>query len=219
MGKDFTQVVITSDPGKLPPAVRAMVDKSKPLAPGVVFFEERFTVAGTARVLALGIVLAVIGLIIGLAGIIGVTSPGPGSYGVWIILTGFAFLYGGYWMFGSLRARWAVMRAQKAGEHSRYGIFVSDDLLINNSWFDTTVIPRSAYQGMQGQSLRYDLNGEAKSFALPGALVGAEHASLDDAISAWSKTSVDAAHWQAGAVKKAWMAGPSPARTRNCRAP
>jgi len=185
------QVLITSEAAKLPPALRSMIDESQPLAPDVRFFEEKFTTGSIARMLGLGIVLAVIGVLLCLFGLSLLLHPGPNyrgfdAYDTWPFLAGLVFLLGSFMLISSLRGRWAVKRAQEAGAATRYGIFLSSDLLVSRSWFDTTVIPRPLFKGLEDRSVHYAHDGQTKSFALPATIVSMDPAQLDKAIRAWA---------------------------------
>jgi len=81
------------------------------------------------------------------------------------------------------------MREQQRGAVTRYGIFLVNDLLICRSWFDTTIIPRPLFKGLRGRAVHYDLEGAAKSFDLPSAIVGKEVREMDEAIEQWAMRS------------------------------
>jgi len=181
------EVIITSEPDKLPPDVRALIDEAQPLAPGIRFFEERYTLLDMGRTVGAGILLGVIGLVCCLFGVslfFYVTQFE--SYDLAPLFAGGVFLFASWMMISSLGGRWRVMRKQQAGTPTRYGLFLKDDMLVSNSWFQTTVIPRLGFLGLQNRSVLYLFDSKTKSFTLPKAVVGTEAAQLDAAIETWA---------------------------------
>jgi len=184
------QVIITTLPEKLPEAVRAMIDESRPLAEGTHFFEERFTMGGSARNLVLGVGIGLLGILLALFGVYLVldqsTSPrGLDSYDFLPLVVGLVLIFGAYLLVASVGGRQALIRAQKAGRRTRYGIFLDTDLLVSRNWFDTTVIPKPLFKGLAGRSVQYDHDGQVKRFALPATFVDTDPAQVEAAIRGW----------------------------------
>ena len=185
------QVIITSLPEKLPEDVRAMIDENQPLAAGTRFFEERFTMGGSARNLLLGIGIGLLGTIVALSGVYlvfdsGRSPRGLESYDFLPLVAGLVLIFGAYLLIASLGGRQALIRAQKTGRRTRYGIFLNAELLVSRNWFDTTVIPRPLFKGLAGRAVQYALDGQVKTFNLPGSFVDAEAAQVEAAIRTWS---------------------------------
>jgi hypothetical protein len=185
------KIIITSLPEKLPEEVRALIDEQRPLPADVPFFEERFTLASIAGTTVMGIVVIVLGVVLSLIGVLaalgkafllGLIVPFPVP-----LLAGVVCLFGGYLLVSSLGGRTKLGREQAAGAVTRYGIFLLGDLLICRSFFDTTVIPRPFFKGLEGRAVHYELDGAAKSFNLPAAIVGRDVRDMDAAIAEWAK--------------------------------
>lgn len=186
-------VLITSLPEKLPLEIRQLEDAGQPLPADVRFFEEKLTAASLLKPVILGVMLEILGVLLILPFLylfpfrapLTVYSPQFG-YGAAFGATGVVFLFGGYLLLRSLRPRYRLMQQQHQGVDTRYGIFLTGDLLVSHSWFDTTIIPRSFFKGLQGNAVAYELNGSLKSFDLPGAFVGAEMPRVQQAIRDWA---------------------------------
>jgi len=190
-GRGLAKVVITDEPGVLPPEIRPMVDPGTPLAPGVRFFEEKFTLAGTARTLGMGLGLGIAGLLMVVFGVKLLiyalsTYARIDAYDSWPLVAGLVFLFASGLMIHSLKGRWSVMRAQQAGTRTRYGIFLVDDILVSRRWFDITVIPLAMFQGLKNRSVAYEFGGKPKSFDLPSDIVGADTSGMLEAIRQWA---------------------------------
>ena len=97
-------------------------------------------------------------------------------------------LFAGYWLLTSLWPRYQLIRQQASGVSQRYGIFLIGDLLVSHSWFDTTIIPATAFRGLRDSAVAYEFNGQTKSFTLP-EIIGAGRPRLGEAIRRWSGTS------------------------------
>ena len=189
-------VLITSEPEKIPADVRLLQDGGRPLPANVQFFEEKFTLTGLVKSLVLGFALLVVGVLVIAFFFYVVFSPrpvtvssGPTSFDFAIGGVGLAFLVGGYLLLSSVRSEYRLMREQGRGTDTRYGIFLVGDLLIRHGTVDTTIIPRPFFKGLAGNAVRYELKGEAKSFNLPDAFVGKEPRLVMQAIESWAASS------------------------------
>jgi hypothetical protein len=78
------------------------------------------------------------------------------------------------------------MKRQREGAQSRYGVFLLDDLLVSHGWFDTTVIPRPSFKGLDGRAVKYALLGEVQTFDLPREIVRDGQDALANAIRSWA---------------------------------
>jgi hypothetical protein len=78
------------------------------------------------------------------------------------------------------------MKQQRAGRQTRYGVFLLDDLLISRDWFDTTIIPRPFFKGLDGREVRYQLLGQEKTFDLPREIVCNNQDALASAVRKWA---------------------------------
>ncbi len=188
------EVFITSEPEKLPPEIRALLDEGCPQACGATFFEEKFTASGQLRSWLLGGGLMLGGALIFFFGLTLLFTPKRAVYDEhvassswWLLGAGAVLSYGGYLLFGSGKGKGAVRRRQERGERTRYGIFLLPDALVSHSWFDTTVIPRAFFRGLDGNVLKYEFKKQAKSFDLPAELVGSSGEALRTAIENWAK--------------------------------
>ena len=186
-------VLITSQPEKLSPEVRALQDPARPLPGGTRFFEEKFVFGGLVKQLGLGIALIAVGVPVLLFAIVVMFSPSnttvysdTSQYDVWLAVIGLVLVLGGYIFISTLKSKYRVMKQQQKGIASRYGVFLSGDLLIGNNSFDTTIIPRSRFKGVQAGAVQYEVNGAVKSFNLPEEIVGADRGALESAIRAWA---------------------------------
>ena len=184
------QVIITTLPEKLPEDVRAMIDENQPLAAGIRFFEERFTTGGSALSLIRGIGVGILGILVTLFGAYAVfdsaTNPrGLASSDFLLLVVGLVLIFGAYLLIGSLGGRQALISAQKAGQQTRYGIFLNEELLVSRSWFDTTVIPRALFKGLAGRAVQYEHGGQVKTFNLPATFIGLENGQVEAAILGW----------------------------------
>jgi hypothetical protein len=188
-------VLIASEPDKIPPDVGQLQDGDKPLPASVQFFEEEFTLRGIVKSLVLGLALAVVGILVILFFFYVLFGPrpttvysGPTSFDFAIGGVGLAFLIGGYLLLASVRSEYRLMREQHRGRDTRYGIFLVKDMLISHNSSDTTIIPRPFFKGLAGGAVRYELKGEAKSFNLPGAFVGRDPRLVEQAIVEWASS-------------------------------
>jgi hypothetical protein len=190
-------VVITSDPEKIPPEIRALRDEGQPLPPGAQFFEQRFTFVGLLKTALIGLVLALIGLITFIFFIamvldsFGPTTVASSTYSSQIIFASLAvsavFWFGCYFMLSSLLP---AARLAWSGRPSRYGITVFGDCLISYSLFDTTIIPRDKLTSITAGKVGYLLKGEEKSFALP-SIVDNRQQQLEAVIRSWKSAQAE----------------------------
>ncbi|MBV9658433.1 MAG: hypothetical protein JO295_10025 [Verrucomicrobia bacterium] len=187
-------VLTTSDPEKLPPEVRVLLDETQPLPPGTAFFEQRFSAAWLIQNALIGLGLLGFGALLLLLGVVWlfayrgpVTVYSNSNAELWLIVVGLVLGVGGWMMLASFPAGWALGRRQNAGARTRYGIFLLPGILVSRSWFDTTVIPREHFRGLASNALRYDSKGQTKSYTLPPEWIGSSLAQLAAAIHAWSQ--------------------------------
>lgn len=169
------ETLITGEVAKLPPEVRPYFDPQQPLPASVQFFEERKTASDLARTIALGIGLIAVGLALLLLGILLIV----------LSVIGIIFLVAGGWILYTARTRRDSMKAQQAGEHTRYGIFLFGDTFAQNNEFGYTLIPRSKFLGIVNGQVDYMVHGEEKFFDLPKEIVGADIKTMLAAIEAW----------------------------------
>ncbi len=189
----LTQVLITGEHSKLPADYQPLFDEQQPLPANVQFFEERKTVGNLLWTL-LGIGLLVIGLLGTCFGVFAlfepVTSPATTTVATTSSITpfviGLVFLLGGGLLLGSLRQRQRIRQAQQAGKVTRLGIYLTPDVLISHNEFDYTLIPRSEFRSLQGNTVHYVWHEQAKSFGLPSKLVSATPQTMLTAISQWA---------------------------------
>lgn len=185
-------VLITSIPEKIPPEIRQLQDGSRPLPADVAFFEEKFTLSGMLKSAMLGLILTIVGLVLMFVFIYllffiprNTVYSSSGDYEFWIGGVGFVFLIGGWLMLKSLGGSYRLMRQQHQGIDTRYGIFLTGDLLVSHNWLETTIIPRPFFKGVVDGAIRYEVGGSVKSFDLPGAIVGKDTQLLEAAVRAW----------------------------------
>jgi hypothetical protein len=187
-------VLIGVGSDKLPPQVRDLEDPQQPLPAGAQFFEEKFASGGLVRQFMLGLLLVVIGppLILFSLALISHTSrwtyyySDSWQYMYYIGGAGVASVIAGVALIWSIVPKYRLMKRQGEGTQTRYGVFLLDDLLIRHGWFDTTVIPRPFFQGLDGRAVKYVLLGEAKTFDLPREIVRDGQDALANAIRCWA---------------------------------
>lgn len=188
--------IITSDAEKQPESVRGLLEESRPLPPGVGFFEQRYTSAIFVKRVVIGLVLLLIGAVLILFSMEFLYEYGRHIdpkyreyFNIKEFLAGAAFVFASWLMVSSLPAGWALKRRQEAGERTRHGIFLTPEALVSRSQFDTTVIPRENFRGLNGGNVNYVLKeaGEPKSFTLPTDWVGGSPAQVEQAIAFWSQ--------------------------------
>lgn len=186
-------VLITSEPEKIPPDIRQLQDRDRPLPTGVQFFEEKFTLGGIMKSLFFGLVLMAVAVLVILFFFWALffakpttVYSGPTSFDFAIGGVGLAFLIGGYFLLSSVRSEYGLMRKQGRGVDTRYGIFLVKDLFIRHSSLETMAIPRPFFKGLVGNAVHYELKGEAKSFNLPKDFVGKDPRNVAQAIETWA---------------------------------
>ena len=187
------ETITTSAPEKLPEAVRALLVETRPLPPGVTFFEQRFTVAALAGRLVLGLALmalCVLMIPISIAWFLDslrhATVYDTNHLERWMFVAGAVLGVAGWILVASIQACLALGRKQKAGERTRYGIFLTPEALVWRSYFDTTVIPPANFRGVESRVVRYMGNHAEKSFTLPMEWIGP--ADPEGAIRSWSRS-------------------------------
>jgi len=177
---EHRRVLITGDPAKLPPDIRPLLDPAQPLPRGARFYEEQKTAGSIAWTIALGLGLIIVGLaliFLGAAFLI-------------VSLIGLVFVVAGAWVIYTVRARLRSHHVQQAGQHTRYGIFLVGDSLVEQSEFGTTIIPRSEIQSLDGGKLVYRLNDDKKSIELPRQVVGMARQDMLAQVHAWRDAKV-----------------------------
>jgi hypothetical protein len=184
-------VIITSDPEKLPPEIRALQDEAQPMPPGARFFEQRFSFLMLVRNGAIALVLALLGLAaFVLFAIMVVESFGPTTVAnssfdsrieLSVLAVSAVLWFACYLMLGSLLP---AARLAWSGKRSRYGIVLMGDRLVSHSLFDTTIVPRDKFTSITGGKVGYQLGGDAKSFTLPDIIDDRRH-ELEAAIRSW----------------------------------
>jgi len=189
----LSQVLITGERTKLPTDYQPLFDEQQPLPPEIQFFEERKTAGSLLWRLLLGIGLLIIGLLgacVGLsvlfypdtAGSTTVTS----TVSITPLLISLVFILGGGLLLGSLRQTQRLRREQQAGKATRQGIYLTPDVLVSHDEFAYTLIPRSEFRGLQGNTVHYVWNDKAKSFRLPAELVNVAPQAMLAAIAQWA---------------------------------
>ncbi|MDB5325287.1 MAG: hypothetical protein JWM57_856 [Phycisphaerales bacterium] len=188
-------VLITIDHDKLPPAVAALVDPLGQIPPGVQFFEKRITPRDmvVAGLWAAGLgFLGLICIVFGAIEIIHPTGPVTVSSGAnwWPLAFGFTCGIAAWVMGASIPTQFRARAAQLAGQQTRIGIFVTDNLLIEGTESAFTLIPRPAFVSIEGRTLRYTLKGQPKSLRLPGEIVGNTPEAAAHAVMQWASLPV-----------------------------
>lgn len=177
MANDEPHTLITGEIEKLPPETRPYFDLNQPLPASVKFFEERKTAASIARMVVIGIGLIVVGLVLVLLGVVFIVFP----------LVGLVFIFAGGWILYSTRTTAKSKDAQDAGQHTRYGIFLSGNTLAQYNEFGYTLIPRQEFLRVENGQVKYLVNDEEKSFDLPREIAGGDAQTMVAAIDAWGK--------------------------------
>lgn len=184
------EVLITSDPAKLPSEVAALLDPSVPLPAETAFFEKRYELAEMMHRLlfAIGISLAAAVIIpFGIAFLFSypqVTTTTSVDY----LPLGFGLVcaLAAWMMLASIRTCWNLRRLQSLGQPTRRGTFLTPAALIQAGEIDTTVIPRSRFRGLVGKTVKYHQRDAEKSYRLPAALLNATPQQLEQAITQWA---------------------------------
>ena len=185
--------IVTSLPEKLPAEVRLLLDEAQPLPPGVVFFEERITIAALAKRGLLGLALLAVGVLIVLFGLsmlfsvrhnTTVYSSNDGTW--WVLAVGAVFCFAGWFMVSSIPAGLTLSRQQQAGKQTRYGLFLLPKAQVWRTYADTTVIPRTKFHHLENTTLHYVTKTGVKSFALPMEWIGVTPVKVVQAIAAWT---------------------------------
>jgi MFS family permease len=180
----------------LPSNIRDLEDPQRPLPSGAQFFEERFAPGRLAWQLALGILATVAGpaiillfltIVYHLDREIFSLTDSDWKFVFYTFAIGAVSLLGGIMLLLSILPKYRLMKQQRAGNQTRHGIFLLDDLLIRHHWFDTTIIPRPFFKGLDGREVRYQLLGEEKTFDLPREIVCNDQDALASAIRSWAK--------------------------------
>jgi hypothetical protein len=184
------EVLITDEPQKMPEDVRALLDEHIPIPSNVTLFEERRSTGGVAKTWLLGGGLVLAGIVIGLFGmlIIHWDSQTPNRTGsvTWKpFVIGCVFIFAGVMVIRTIPRQLTLARAQQSGRITRYGIFLTPTQLVHRNEFQTVIIPRTAFRGVEGKAAKYEYKGETKSFNLPSEIVGKTVDDLLRAIRAW----------------------------------
>lgn len=186
------EVLLVSDPTKLPPEVASLLDPATPLPIGTTFFEKRYDLAEMMRrlIVAIGLGLAS-GVLIpfGVAFLFSTGSGvGSGSSSLDFMPLGFGLVcvLSSWMLLTSLRPCWNLRRLQLLGQPTRRGTFVTPAALIHASESDTIVIPLSRFRGLSGTSVKYHDKDVEKSYRLPAALLTATPQQLEQAITQWA---------------------------------
>lgn len=189
------ETISTSLPEKLPEEIRGLLVETRPLPPGVMFFEQRFTAASLAGRLLLGLALLAAAALLVPFGLVWLFSPQKNAtvydnnnLDWWFLAFGVVVGVAGWMLVASIPACLALGRRQKAGEQTRYGVFLTSEALVWRSYFDTTVIPRENFRGLQNRAVHYESANGEKSFTLPVDWIGA--AEPGQAIRSWSQPSM-----------------------------
>lgn len=187
--------ISTSDPEKLPESVRGLLKETRPLPPGVSFFEQRYTAATFLKRIGIGLVLWLIAVVLILFSMEFLYEYGRHIdpkyreyFNIKEFVAGAVFAYAGWLMVSSVRAGWALKRRQEAGERTRHGIFLTPEALVCQSQFDTTMIPRANFRGLNGNNVDYLVKDVPKSFGMPSEWVGLSPAQVQQAIVQWRET-------------------------------
>jgi hypothetical protein len=188
-------VIITSDPAKLPPEILALQDENQPLPQDAQFFEQRFTFSELLKTAAIGAVLAFLGLITfiffiySVIDLFGPTTVAYSNYQSQTIFGSLAvsgvFFFASYLMLGSIKPAFGLAWS---GRHSRYGITLLGDRFVSHSLFDTTVIPREKFISLVAGKVNYRLGEKDSWFMLPD-IAGGRRPQLEAAIQSWKAVS------------------------------
>ena len=191
MPNEGDSVIITSDRAKLPPDVQTLVDEGSPLPSGWQFYETKMTMGSILFYLILGGALVLLGLgalLFSLETLIW-TSKHATVYNSGLhwkpLFFGIGVIFGGGWMLYTVPGKFRLLQSQGAGKATRFGIYLAPGRLVSHSDFDTTVLPKSEFRGLDGKSVKYVLNGQDKSFNLPAEIVGRPVTDLHQAVQNW----------------------------------
>jgi hypothetical protein len=178
-GRDLVDVIITTDPEKLPAQIRALQDPARPLPIGAQFFEQRFTFMGLLQNVTIGALLAIMALIafmFFIALLVESFGPTTVAYSQYDSKVEFgALAFSGVFGFGSYLMLSSVIPIASlawSGQHTRYGLVLLGEWLVSHSMFDTTVIPRDKLTGVAAGKVGYLLGQAHKSLTLPNIVDG-----------------------------------------------
>lgn len=191
------EVLIVSKTDDLPSQIRDLVDPTQQLPPGAQFFEAKIVPGSLALQFVGGLLATIAGAAILLLSVLlmvderNVIRFGLGDslyhYLSYMFALGLVGLLGGPMLLLTIRSRYRQMKQQREGRsQNRYGIFLLDNLLISNTWLDTTIIPRLFFKGLDGRAVKYELVGETKTFNLPGETVCNDQDAMGLAIRSWA---------------------------------
>ena len=193
-------VLIVIDAQKLPPAWADVIDVSKPVPPGVKFFERKIVTSDFLWAIFGGCVCALLGVICLPLGAYMLWADSDGRYNNagtstdwWVIGFGFTTLIVAWICFASLITNWKLMRKQDYGQPTRLGIFLGANELLEARGDSFTLIPREKFVGLIGSDVKYTMKDaqqkdQTKSTRLPSALVRDDPRALAAAIEAWAKS-------------------------------
>lgn len=188
---DGRDVLLTDDREKLPTKWAELMDASRPLPPGVAFFEKRVVVGDLITAVLLAAVLSLLGVICLPFGFwmlwSGRGDRNSGNSGEWwMIGFGVVMLFAAWMMAVSVPARWRIMQRQSRGELTRLGVFIAGDELCDANEHHYTLIPREKFSGLSGRDMKYVFKDQTKSFRLPANLVRDDPRAMTAAIEQWA---------------------------------
>jgi hypothetical protein len=192
------EVLIVSKTDDLPTQIRDLVDPAQPLPPGAQFFETKIVPGSLALQFIAGLLAPIIGAPVFLLSLVlfyderNMIRFGMADslyqYLSYMFAIGLVGMLLGPILLLTIRSRYRQMKQQREGRsQTRYGIFLLDNLLISNTWFDNTIIiPRLFFKGLDGRAVKYELVGETKTFNLPRETVGNDQDAMGHAILGWA---------------------------------
>ena len=172
-----TATIVTSTADQLPPEFQRLADPQQPVPADVLFFEEQKTWGSFVARLAISLLLIGLGwplITIGLAFL-------P------LLIVGLVCWLGSILLFRSMWSDMRIMRRQRAGQATRYGVFLSSDAVLIHTDTDFTLIPRQNVAALDDNRLHYTWNDKPRALILPAKIVGANSATLRQALQDWQK--------------------------------
>lgn len=187
-------MLVALEAAKLPAMWADAVDVTKPVPPGVHFFERKIVAGDFLTAIAGGLVCAVLGVICVPLGAYmlwterGDRSNAGSSTSWWVMSFGFAALVAAWMCATSLVSNWRTMRKQDHGQPTRLRMFVAPGELLLATEHAFTLVPRERFVGIAGDEVKYTQHNQTRSIRLPRNLVRDDANTMRAAIEAWAAT-------------------------------